>query len=218
LRGFVFDLDGTLVDALPDIHANINRALAATGHDKQMSIEQTRPFVGGGARLLAAGVLGLAPDHPEVDRLYRTFMDIYAEHPVEKSTLYPGVRETLTALKARGVRLGCVTNKPAKARTRVLAGLGLDRLLDYAVSPEDGFAPKPDPGMIAACIKAFGLAPSEVAMVGDSDFDMEAGAAAGCGLLVFCRFGYQPLGERWKGRVQEIDAFGEILELMDGDD
>ncbi len=216
IRAFIFDLDGTLVDALPDIHANINAALAACGHAKRVSLEEVRPLVGGGAQNLAAKVLGLSLDHPETLRLYHTFTEIYAEHPAEHGRPFPGVVETLSALKARGVPLACVTAKPAKAREKVLEAMGLAPFLDVALSPEDGYAKKPAPDMLLAAAQRMQVPIADTAMVGDTDYDLEAGLRAGCGEVCWVAHGYQPLSARYRGRVRVVKDFKELLKLADG--
>ncbi|RMH52914.1 MAG: HAD family hydrolase [Zetaproteobacteria bacterium] len=212
----IFDLDGTLVDALPDIRANINRALAALGYDRRLDMEETRPLVGGGARNLAASILGKGIDAPETEALYQRFCAIYAHHPAELSRPFDGVIETLTALKERGVRLACVTAKPAVARVAVLDALALSPLFDAALSPEEGFPTKPAPDMLLASCRIMGVAPERAIMVGDTRYDLEAGLAAGCHTTIHISHGYQPLPDDLRGRVMAIDHFRQLLPLFSG--
>ncbi len=214
-KAFIFDLDGTLVDALPDIRANINRALARLGHDIQLSLDETRPHVGGGAQKLAASVLGKPMDDPDTMALYHAFADIYARHPAEFSQPFPGVVETLERLAARGIPMACVTAKPAKARVQVLNSLDLDRFLTLALSPEDGYAKKPAPDMLLACCEAMKVEPEATVMVGDTRFDLEAGFHAGCHTVAWCAHGYQPLPEEFEGRVMKLAHFTDLLRLLD---
>jgi len=210
----IFDLDGTLVDALPDIRANANRALAALGYDRQLTLQETRPLVGGGARNLAASILGKGMDAPETEALYQQFCAIYARHPAELSRPFDGVIETLTALKQRGVRLACVTAKPAVARVAVLDALNLSPLLEAALSPEDGYRKKPAPDMLLACCTTMGVPPERAIMVGDTRYDLEAGLAAGCHTTVHVGHGYQPLPDDLRPRVMAIDHFRQLLPLF----
>ncbi|MDX8401896.1 MAG: HAD-IA family hydrolase [Mariprofundaceae bacterium] len=215
-KAFIFDLDGTLVNALPDIRANINRALESLGYDIRLSLEETRPHVGGGAQKLAASVLGKPMDDPDTMALYHAFADIYAEHPAEFSQPFPGVVETLEQLAARGIPMACVTAKPAKARVQVLNSLDLDRFLTLALSPEDGYAKKPAPDMLLACCEAMKTKPEETVMVGDTRFDLEAGFNAGCHTVAWCAHGYQPLPGAFEGRVMKLAQFTDLLGLLDG--
>jgi len=214
---FIFDLDGTLVNSLPDIQANLNRALVSLGYDSLLSLEETRPYVGGGARKLAAGVLGKPMDHAATTALYQAFTDIYTAHPADFSRPFPGVMKVLKTLKQRSIPMACVTAKPAKARVQVLDALGLTPYLVCALSPEDGFAAKPAPDMLIKCCRTMGTAPSETVMVGDTRFDIEAGFNAGCIAVCHCTFGYQELAEEFAGRVIRLEHFTDVLELLKDD-
>ena len=214
-KAFIFDLDGTLVDALPDIQANVNRALKSLGYDFQLSLDETRPHVGGGAQKLAANVLGKSMDHPDTMALYHAFADIYEKHPVDFGVPFPGVMDVLNQLRDRGISMCCVTAKPAKARVQVLDRLGLTPYLTMALSPEDGFAKKPAPDMLYECCRAMGVEPSETVMVGDTRFDVEAGFNAGCHTIAFAEHGYQDVPEEFTDRVFSLPHFTDLLKLLE---
>jgi len=213
-EAFIFDLDGTLVDALPDIRANTNRALKTLGYDFELSLEETKPHVGGGAQKLAASILGKRMDDPATMALYHAFTDSYEQHPSDFSKPFPGVMETLDLLKIRGIPMACVTAKPARARVQVLEYLGLAPYLAHALSPEDGFAKKPAPDMLFECCRVMGTGPADTVMVGDTRFDIEAGFNAGCHTVCYCEYGYQPLSDEFEGRVIRLKAFTDILSLL----
>jgi len=213
-KAFIFDLDGTLVDALPDIQANANRALQALGYTFSLSLEDTRPHVGGGAQKLAASVLKKPMDDPDTMALYHAFADIYEKHPADFGQPFPGVMDTLQALQTRGIPMSCVTAKPAKARIQVLEKLGITPYLAHALSPEDGFAKKPAPDMLHECCRVMGVDPSETVMVGDTRYDIEAGFNAGCLKVAYCEHGYQPLPEEFEGMVMRLSAFTDLLTML----
>ena len=213
-KAFIFDLDGTLVDALPDIRANANRALKALGYDFELSLDETRPHVGGGAQKLAASVLGKAMDDPDTLALYQAFADIYEQHPADFSQPFPGVMETLRTLQDRGIPMACVTAKPAKARVRVLDSLGISPYLVTALSPEDGYSKKPAPDMLYECCRRMGVDIAEAVMVGDTTYDIEAGFNAGCLHVAYCEHGYQPLPAQFEGRVMHLAQFTDLLQLL----
>ncbi|MDX8409125.1 MAG: HAD hydrolase-like protein [Mariprofundales bacterium] len=210
-RAAIFDLDGTLVDALPDIRANANKALRELGYDFQLSDDETRPHVGGGAQKLAASVLGKAMDDPATMALYHRFTEIYVQHPADFGRPFPGVMETLHTLHRAGIKLACVTAKPAAARIKVLEALDIIPLLSHALSPEDGYAKKPAPDMLLACCKVMGVAASATIMVGDTRFDLEAGIAAKCHTTVHISHGYQLLPKDLRDQVTAIDHFSQLL-------
>ena len=213
-EAFIFDLDGTLVDALPDIRANANRALKALGYDFELSLDETRPHVGGGAQKLAASVLGKAMDDPDPLALYQAFADIYEQHPADFSQPFPGVMETLRTLQDRGIPMACVTAKPAKARVRVLDSLGISPYLVTALSPEDGYAKKPAPDMLYECCRRMGVDAGKAVMVGDTAYDIEAGFNAGCLHVAYCEHGYQPLPAQFEGKVVRLARFTDLLQLL----
>ena len=213
-KAFIFDLDGTLVDALPDIRANANRALKALGYGFELSLDETRPHVGGGAQKLAASVLGKPMDDPDTLALYHAFADIYEEHPADFGQPFPGVMETLRSLQDRGIPMACVTAKPAKARVRVLDSLGISPYLVTALSPEDGYAKKPAPDMLYECCRRMGADATEAVMVGDTAYDIEAGFNAGCLHVAYCEHGYQPLPAQFEGKVVRLARFTDLLQLL----
>jgi len=215
-KAFIFDLDGTLVDALPDIQANANRALESLGYELRLSLEETQPHVGGGAHKLASNVLGLPMEHEETMALYHAFADIYEQHPADFGKPFPGVMTVLDTLKDKGIPVSCVTAKPAKARVKVLDALGLTPYLTLALSPEDGFAKKPAPDMLWQCCKAMGVDASETVMVGDTRFDVEAGFNAGCHTVAFAEHGYQDVPPEYADRVVSLAEFTDLLKLIDG--
>lgn len=214
-KAFIFDLDGTLVDALPDIQANANRALKQCGYDFQMTLAETQPHVGGGAQKLASNVLDKPMDDPATMKLYHAFADIYEKHPADFGKPFPGVMDTLNALRERGIPISCVTAKPAKARIKVLDAMGLTPYLTLALSPEDGFAKKPAPDMLVECCRAMGVDPADTVMVGDTRFDVEAGFNANCHSVAFAEHGYQDVPEEYADRVVSLTDFRDLLKLLD---
>lgn len=214
-KAFIFDLDGTLVDALPDIQANANRALESLGYDLRLSLAETQPHVGGGAHKLASNVLALPMEHDETMALYHAFADIYEKHPADHGKVFPGVMNVLDTLKEKGIPMSVVTAKPAKARVKVLDAMGLTPYLTLALSPEDGFAKKPAPDMLLECCRAMGVDASETVMVGDTRFDVEAGFNAKCQTVAFAEHGYQDVPAEYADRVVSLPNFTDLLSLID---
>ena len=215
IKAFIFDLDGTLIDALPDIQGNANAALKQLGYDFQMTLAETQPHVGGGAQKLASNVLQKPMDHPDTMALYHAFADLYEQHPADYGSPFPGVMDVLNELKARGIPMCVVTAKPAKARVKVLPKMGIDSYLTLALSPEDGFAKKPAPDMLLECCRVMGVQPSETVMVGDTRFDVEAGINADCHTVAFAEHGYQDMPEAYADRVVSLPLFTDLLKLLD---
>ncbi|MCK5308702.1 MAG: HAD-IA family hydrolase, partial [Zetaproteobacteria bacterium] len=128
---------------------------------------------------------------------------------------FPGVMDTLNALRDKGIPISCVTAKPAKARIQVLDAMGLTPYLTLALSPEDGFAKKPAPDMLVECCRAMGVDPADTVMVGDTRFDVEAGFSANCHSVAFAEHGYQDVPEEYADRVVSLTDFRDLLKLLD---
>jgi phosphoglycolate phosphatase len=174
VRGFVFDLDGTLVDSYAAIAESLNHARA--GFDlPELPGAQVRLQVGRGLEALIADLVG--PEHVvEGVRLFRQrYADVYAT----KTHLLPGVKETLGALAARDYPMTLASNKPARFGEAIARVLGLSAFLVSVHGPDTVGATKPDPAMIRRCLSDMGVDESSAAYVGDMVLDVETAARAG---------------------------------------
>lgn len=176
------DLDGTLMDTAPDIADCVDEVMGALGLPPRGE-EKTRLWIGNGAQRLVKRALlddmDGEPDAALYDRAYALFTRSYARRLCVRSRLYPGVREGLAGLKALGVKLGCVTNKPAEFTEPLLEQVGLARDFDLVLSGDSLPRKKPDPMPLQHAAARFGVAPGESLMVGDSENDVRAARAAG---------------------------------------
>jgi phosphoglycolate phosphatase len=190
--GYLFDLDGTLVDTAPDLHRALNHALTAHGH-QAVSLSHTRHWVGHGARAMVeqalAAELGRAPSEQRVDSVRDTFLPYYEANVAVESQPYPHVVEVLEILGARGAKLAVVTNKLTRFTERLVAELGLGGYFQALVCGDTTEQPKPaaDPALHAC--SALGLTVGDVLFVGDSATDVGCARAAGCA-VVCVRDGY----------------------------
>ena len=196
VRTLLLDLDGTLVDTVPDLASALNRlmrtrGLAPFGH------KETAAMVGDGVAVLvgrAFAARGLTPD----DTAVAEFAGDYGRHAADESRPYPGVPDLLRDLAAEGWRLAVCTNKPEAAARSLLEATGILPLL-CAVGGGDSFpVRKPDPAHLVETLRAasgtaaLGTA-AQAIMVGDHANDVVA--ARGAGLKsVFVTWGYGPLG------------------------
>ena len=170
--GYLFDLDGTLVDTAPDINAALNLALESHGHPR-VDESLTRHWVGHGVVALVTQAIerhGLPPEHS--DDLVTAFIGHYESRIADLSRPYPGVLDALTELGARGAGLAVVTNKRTQFTLPLLEALGLDRYFDAVVCGDTAERPKPaaDPALHAC--RLLDLAPADALFVGDSDTDV----------------------------------------------
>lgn len=201
---FLFDLDGTLADTLPDIAASTNHVRSVHGL-RALPLAGVRAFVGDGARaLLRRALADVMPADPAAAArcLDEAFAAYVAHHRVQctvHARLYPGVRTFLEALRAGGHALGVVTNKPEQFARPLLAHLGLADLLGVVVGGDTVPQKKPDPAPLVHALRALGAEGRGGTMVGDGVQDLRAGRAAGLGTIA-CLFGYgdpaQLLAER----------------------
>jgi phosphoglycolate phosphatase len=176
----LFDLDGTLVDSLPDIASALNRALAEVGLPP-LPLDVVRTLVGEGVlRLAEKALVTHQASHLDAAALARRVVSIYEERPCVETRLYAGMEQTLRALQTRGVKLGVLTNKMGSVARKLIAALGLAEVFDVVVGDGDGYARKPAPDAARALFEKFGVAPGSALMVGDGLPDLAMARAAGC--------------------------------------
>jgi phosphoglycolate phosphatase len=202
----VFDLDGTLIDSAPDLHVIANDILAGEGLEP-VTLAQVRTFIGSGTpvfieRLRATrGIPGT-----QQGRLHEAMLARY-EDAVSLTRPYPNVRETLTALRASGHRLGVCTNKPVGPTRAVLAHLELEPFFGAVFGGDSLAARKPDPAPLFAAFEALGE--GEALYVGDSEIDAETARRAGLPFLLFTE-GYR---QRPVADLAHTIAFSDFAEL-----
>ncbi len=209
-RCVVFDLDGTLVDSVPDLAACLNRLMAARGL-APFGEPETQAMVGDGAKALlerAFAARGAVLDAAGL----AAFLDDYTAHAAVLTRPYPGVVETLEALRADGFVLAVCTNKPEAPARALLDALGLTRFF-AAIGGGDSYpVRKPDPAHLLAVIAAAGCAPGRAVMVGDHHNDIHAARGAGV-RSVWARWGY---GAEVSGADAEAAAFGDVVRVVAG--
>lgn len=186
------DLDGTLVDSVPDLAYCVDKTMAALG---MMSRGEThvRLWVGNGVvRLVHRALTGEMDGEADPELFARAstlFKALYAEHTCVDSRLYPGAREGLALLKAAGYKLGCVTNKPAQFTEPLLDKMGIRDNFSIVVSGDTLPQQKPHPEPLLHAARFFDVTPQESLMVGDSESDVKAARAAGF-MIVCMSYGY----------------------------
>ena len=186
-RTLLLDLDGTLVNTLPDLRAAVNRLLAARGF-APLTPSEVAAMVGDGVAKLVERALaarGAAADGEAV----AAFSADYAAHAAVDSHPYPGVPEGLRSLADEGWGLAVCTNKPEAAARGLLAALGLTAYF-AAIGGGDSFPTrKPNPAHLLATLAAAGGVPQRAIMTGDHANDVAAACGAGVP-CVFAAWGY----------------------------
>lgn len=211
---YLFDLDGTLIDTVPDIHAALNVAL--TQHQfPEVSVKLTRHWIGHGAAALVRESLlyheKRNPDEEIYNSMVATFLSHYAAHLSDLSMPYPGVIETLNALRARGAKLAVVTNKIAALSEPLLDQLGMSEFFEAIICGDSASKPKPAPEPVEMCVARLGVDATRALFVGDSGTDV--GAAQAANMTVVCvRDGYNHgVDVTTLGADGVIDNFRELL-------
>lgn len=217
IRAVVFDLDGTLIDSAPDLHAAANVLLADRGRPK-LSLAEITLMIGDGMPKLierAFAATGGAPVPGEMPHLTERFLAAYRDpQRTHLTTVYPDVAETLAALHGRGLRLAVCTNKIESAAVEVLRDLGLAARLDAIVGSDTVPARKPDPAHIVAALDRIGARPADAVMVGDGPNDIAAGRAAGLP-VVLVGYGYSRTPVADLGADAVIQGFVELPAALD---
>ena len=211
VRAVTIDLDGTLLDTIPDLAAAANLMLAELGYPT-LELERIRGFVGKGIpRLVERTLAAAAGDFDEV--LRKRALEIFERHYVvtngRHTTIYPGVKEGLAQLRARGFPLACVTNKSERFTLPLLETIGLSPYFEEVVSGDTLPRKKPDPAPLLHACDALDVKPRDMLMIGDSINDTQAARAAGC--PVFCvTYGYSEGHD-----VRELDSDALVDSLVD---
>jgi N-acetyl-D-muramate 6-phosphate phosphatase len=177
-KAVLFDFDGTLADTAADLSRAVNRLRAARGLD-EMPLEALRPYASSGARGLIAAGLGIAQDHAEYAPLREAFLDHYENEICIETRLFPGMLELLSALEARRLPWGIVTNKSARYTHPLVRELGLDARVACVVCGDTTPHLKPNPASLLHAAGVLALAPRDCIYLGDDLRDIQAARSAG---------------------------------------
>lgn len=181
-RMILIDVDGTLVDSVPDLAFCVDETMKRIGR-APWGETPVRDWVGNGVeRLVKRALIGRLdgePDAATFDKALPIFMEIYAQNISKRSLLYPGVLRGLDELQAMGYTLGCVTNKAARFTEPLLRDLGVMEYFKIVVSGDTTPKKKPDPLPLLYAAERLGVVPAESLMIGDSVNDVTAARQAG---------------------------------------
>jgi len=188
----LIDLDGTLVDSVPDLTFCVDEMMKALGLPTRGEA-RVRTWVGNGVeRLVRRALTDSLDGEPEEElfqRAYPIFLHLYAENTSGRSRLYPGVREGLDTLHDAGYKLGCVTNKAEQFTLPLLDSMGIRDYFAIVVSGDSLAEKKPHPLPLLHAAEFFGVEPAKALMIGDSMSDVKAARSAGFS-VVCMSYGY----------------------------
>jgi phosphoglycolate phosphatase len=211
------DLDGTLVDSAPDIAHCLGSALAAVGVEPPGE-SRTRRWIGDGLETLIARALGsgTVPD-PNFARdrqraALDVFLDCYRHNLFVRSRLYPDAAETLAALRRRGLKLCCITNKRLAFSEELLRQAKVRDHFELVLGGDSLAEKKPSPAPLLAAAETLAVAPAAAAIVGDSHQDLRAARAAGYS-FIWAAYGYGKVDETQLGSAARITRFGDLATL-----
>jgi phosphoglycolate phosphatase len=210
VKAVMIDLDGTLLDTVKDLAIAVNLMLDRLSR-APLDEALVRTFVGKGIpNLVKRSLVGALAGEPAAalfERALPLYLDCYESVNGKYTTLYPGVREGLAALKGAGFPLACVTNKAGRFTLPLLRQMRIDAYFAIVIAGDTLPQKKPDPLPLTHACRHFGIAPREMLMIGDSLNDATAARAAGC--PVFCvTYGYN---EGADVRELDVDAIVETL-------
>lgn len=210
----MFDLDGTLMDSVPDLAAAVDRMLHQLGR-APAGVAQVRHWVGNGSRVLvrralAGGLECAGVDDDEAEQAHALFLAAYAGgHALTR--VYDGVIELLDWLQARQVPLAVITNKPEQFVEPLLAEKGLGGRFRWIVGGDTLTRQKPDPAGLLHVLALAGVSPDQALFIGDSRNDVLAARAAGV-RCVALTYGYnhgRPIAEERPDWV--VDDLRELI-------
>ena len=212
MKAVVFDLDGTLIDSAPDIHAAVNKMLTAEGYET-LDLPTVTSFIGNGLPKLVERVmktLGLpAKMHAE---LCTKVMVHYTDPSDFLKQPYPGVLDALESLKAQGAALAICTNKPFDAAQADLDFLGMADFFDAMVGGDTLPVKKPDPAPLHRCVELLGT--SAALYVGDSETDYDTAQNAGFDFALFT-LGYRKKELTYFKAATRFDDFAKLPGIVE---
>lgn len=211
IKGIIFDLDGTLLNTLEDIATAENKALAELGFPT-IPIDEYRWIVGGGAENIAQRLL---PQTMQDEKSIRNFVDrfrhFYHQNWHDKTCPYPGIKELITALQQKKIKMAIISNKPEEFALKIAdyyfpdwQGKEQPALFTHVLGHNKVLPAKPDPTTAKAIAGHWKLLVHQIGFIGDSDID----------ILTAINAGMVPIGAEWGFRgSEELNASGAKLLL-----
>ena len=211
----VFDLDGTLIDSIPDLTDAVNHIRTKFSLSLLSQAEVTALVGEGAQRLVEEALPGFSPADRQIG--LDCFLAYNYRHLIDKTRFYPGVIETLQILKESGSILAVASNKSEPHCKEILRLLQADHYFDAILGAESAAERKPSPAPILHLMRQFGVSPRETVMVGDSINDIRAGKSAGV-LTIGCEFGYGTDDELKDadGTISSLPQVVQFLSLKSG--
>jgi phosphoglycolate phosphatase len=214
-KAVLFDLDGTLIDSLPDLAGTLNALLAEEGL-AALSFPEVAAMIGNGvAKLTERGFRARGVELSPAALVKKTaeFVALYEPRATRDTRLFPSVVEVLQRFAEKKIPVAVVTNKVEAATHRILDAFGLSALVTVVVGGDHGPPLKPAPGMLLAACDLLGVAPRDVVMVGDSINDIASAKAAGIRSIAVS-YGYTAIPQTEFGADALVDGLDAVADLI----
>lgn len=211
MPAIVFDLDGTLIDSAPDLHAALNYVLSMEDR-RPVSLEVAEPMIGGGAlKLITEGfrATGDPVTEDQMAKLHPIFLEYYEKTCTRLSKPYPQTIEIIELLRDEGFKLGVCTNKLGYLTDKVLDGFNMTGLFGSIAGADRFKTRKPDAGHLLGVLDELGVGADDAIMVGDSETDVATARATGCPVIAVT-FGYPTLPPDQLGADALISHYDEL--------
>ncbi len=174
----IFDLDGTIIDSLPDIIDCVNETLEKFGHAKR-EYADIRKFIGNGARVLVEKSIGEALSEEELLKRLNYYNNLYTNSGSPKTKVYDGMKEIISKLKERGYYTAVITNKPQMTTDNVMENYFSDISFDAVIGQKEGVKRKPDPTSTLYLLDKFNVPKENAFFIGDGETDCLTAKNAG---------------------------------------
>jgi phosphoglycolate phosphatase len=211
----IFDLDGTLVDSVPDLANALDRLMVEEGLP-EIGRDRARSLIGHGIRAFIRAAFSfhdLSMDEARESRLVGRFKEIYALALAEETTVYPDVARVLDGLQGAGCRMGVCTNKDEAFARAILVKLSLEGYFSVIAGPDTFAFTKPDPRHLTSTMAALG-GDGPVIYVGDSEVDAQTANAAKAPVVIL-RHGYCKAPHETLGADLVIDGFADLPSALE---
>jgi phosphoglycolate phosphatase len=204
----LFDLDGTLVDSLPDLRAALNETLQGLGRHELLP-DDVRRMIGDGTHALVERALRATGEVVDLENAHQRFLDFYQAAPTRLSRLYPNVAMTLGLLIESGAHLAVCTNKQQAATLAVLDGFEIAKYFHAILGGDVVRFRKPHPGHLLSALEKLDASPDESVMIGDNENDYSAARAADVPVILM-RYGYLRVPPETLVPDAWLDNFGDL--------